>query len=80
MHFDRRACLLSLETSGTIAIPGGTGAFAGASGSGHSIGQAVVRFSRDPRGACQLEKKPDFFIGIVEITADVTVTNGMAVA
>jgi len=68
-NFDPRTCLLRLTTSGTITITGGTGAFSGASGGGRSAGRAIVRFSRDARGDCQLEEKPVFFTGVVEITA-----------
>jgi len=67
-NFDPRACLLRLTTSGTVTITGGTGAFSGTSGGGRSAGRAIVRFSRDARGDCQLEK-PVFFTGVVEITA-----------
>ncbi len=70
-NFDQRACLLRLTTSATIDITGGTGAYSGTSGEGRSAGRAVVRFSRDARGQCQLQEKPVFFTGVVEITANV---------
>ncbi len=70
-NFDPGACLLRLTTSGTVTISGGTGAFSGTSGRGRSAGRAIVRFARDARGQCQLQEKPVYFIGVVEITANV---------
>lgn len=53
-----KACVDSSSGTDTIQITGGTGAFAGASGSGTDTNQGVIVLPRNPNGTCNPDGAP----------------------
>ncbi|MCA1695437.1 MAG: hypothetical protein LC749_12280, partial [Actinobacteria bacterium] len=64
-HFDPVSCTARLFGSGPFKVAGGTGAYAGARGSGTFSANGVVVFSRTPSG-CSAE--PRSFVAVVTAT------------
>lgn len=70
------SCILSGPISGTYQLTGGTGLFAGASGSGTFRTQNHLFFGRDAQGAClgPASGPPVFFTQVARQTGQLTVS------
>ncbi len=66
------ACVNSFSGTDTIQITGGTGAFAGASGSGTDTNQGVIVAPRNPDGTCNPDGAPVAGFVIVRAVLNLT--------
>lgn len=71
-RFDERTCSGSFRFSGPWRIIEGTGAYAGASGSGTFEGQGKFFGERVPGGGCSEDEDAGFFFVRVEVRGNVT--------
>ena len=76
-EFDERTCTGSFTFSGPFTITGGTGAFQGATGSGHVQGQGRFIGERTPTG-CSEDEDAGFFFLYATATGTATVPAGAA--
>jgi hypothetical protein len=56
--FSRKTCLFRVSERGTYKISGGTGKYAGITGSGKFAGSVLAVFARDSRGKCAMNSRP----------------------
>jgi len=59
--FNRRTCLFTGTDYGTYKLTGGTGEYAGISGSGKAVSHVIGVAARDAKGRCSLTRAPVAF-------------------
>jgi hypothetical protein len=57
-HFDPKTCLLTASVTGKYTISGGTGSYAGISGSGTAVINILAVAARNSAGACSMKLPP----------------------
>jgi len=73
VDFNPQTCLTRVGLSGTSQVTGGTNRYSGATGSGTYTGRSFVLLPRNPQGGCDADQAPQFFFGVVDHTANVSV-------
>ncbi len=76
--FNPRSCVGRFSFTGTFTVTGGTGAYAGATGSGTDVGSGVFVAKRNPDGSCSEEEA--FSNVVVRATGTLSVPDQAAAA
>ena len=76
--FNPRSCVGRFSFTGTFTVTGGTGAYAGATGSGTDVGSGIFVVKRNPDGSCSEEEA--FSNVVVRATGTLSVPGQAAAA
>jgi hypothetical protein len=77
-HLDPTTCVGRQPQSGTFQLTGGTGEFAGATGTGTLSGEGFVIFQRTAEGVCALDQPPLAVFVVLRLTGTAAVPDGVA--